>query len=82
MNRRITFDGVRLISSRRKDGDQAYAHYFLDGTVEIAGQVGIFFVQGKNGSPQEGTLMIRSRIFCRRIIEAFQEIREIGRAHV
>lgn len=75
VNRRITFDGVRLISSRRKDGDQAYAHYFLDGTVEIAGQVGIFFVQGKNGSPQEGTLMIRSRIFCRRIIEAFQEIR-------
>jgi len=74
-NRRITFDGVRLANTKHKDARTAYAFYFLDGTIEIAGQSGFFFTyKGNDRRIPVGTKIVRSKILCNLIFECFEQI--------
>lgn len=72
--RRMTFDGVWLLSAEKINGREAYGFYFVDGTVEIAGNRGFFFQWPMSGSYGQKIPMIRSEELCNCLLNAVYKI--------
>lgn len=73
---RVSFDGVRITNTKTTSGNQSFAFYFLDGTVEVAGNNDFFYISEDTGSISCGTKMIRSQILCSSIIKCITQIQE------